>query len=126
MKYYKESSWRGISYKQSKEDQPEWSHLAQELPSRKGIRQDRNKGKTRKKTKQLLGDLKDKRGYWKLKEEGLDHIPWRTRFGRGYGPVIRQATSIFRRLHQIKYMHLKVQTTLVSKKPFCTFLIAAW
>jgi hypothetical protein len=24
---------------------------------------------------------------WKLKEEAMDNIPWRTRFGRGYGPV---------------------------------------
>jgi len=26
---------------------------------------------------------------WKLKEEALDHKFWRTRFGSGYGPVIR-------------------------------------
>jgi hypothetical protein len=46
------------------------------------------KGRRGRRCKQLLGDLKDKRGYWKLKEEGLDHIPW-----RGYGPVRLQATS---------------------------------
>jgi hypothetical protein len=34
--------------------------------------------------KQLLGDLKEKRRYWKLKEEALDCTVWRTRFGRGY------------------------------------------
>ena len=39
--------------------------------------------------KQLLGDLREKRGYWKLKEEALDRPPWRTRFGRFYGPVVR-------------------------------------
>jgi len=39
--------------------------------------------------KQLLNDLKEKRGYWKLKEEILDHILWRTGFGRGCGLVIR-------------------------------------
>jgi hypothetical protein len=43
--------------------------------------------------KQLLGDLKEKRRYWKLKEETLDRIIWRTRFGRGYGPVVRQTTE---------------------------------
>jgi hypothetical protein len=43
--------------------------------------------------KQLLDNLKKKRGYWKLKEEALDHTLWRTRFGRGYGPVVRQATE---------------------------------
>jgi hypothetical protein len=28
--------------------------------------------------KQLLGDLKEKRGYWKLKGEALDYTVWRT------------------------------------------------
>jgi hypothetical protein len=27
---------------------------------------------------QLLDDLKEKRGYWHLKEEALDHTLWRT------------------------------------------------
>jgi hypothetical protein len=43
--------------------------------------------------KQLLDDLKEKRRYWKLKEEALDHTLWRTHFGRGYRPVIRQTTE---------------------------------
>jgi hypothetical protein len=43
--------------------------------------------------KQLLDDLKEKRGYWKSKEEALDRTLWRTRFGRGYGPVVRQTTE---------------------------------
>ena len=30
---------------------------------------------------------KEKRGYWQLKGETLDHL-WRTGSGRGYGPVI--------------------------------------
>jgi hypothetical protein len=37
--------------------------------------------------KQLLGNFKEKRRYWKLKEEALDRTLWITRFGRGYGPV---------------------------------------
>jgi len=28
-----------------------------------------------------------------LKDEALYHTLWRTRFGRGYGPVVRQATE---------------------------------
>jgi hypothetical protein len=43
--------------------------------------------------RQLLDDLKKIRGYWKLKEEVLDRILWRTRFGRDYGPVVRQTTE---------------------------------
>jgi hypothetical protein len=38
----------------------------------------------------LLENLKEKRGYWKLKEEALDRSLWRTSFGRGYRPVVRQ------------------------------------
>jgi hypothetical protein len=43
--------------------------------------------------KQLLDDLKEKRRYWKLKEEALDRILWITRFGRGYGPVVRRTVE---------------------------------
>jgi len=38
--------------------------------------------------KQLPGDLKERRRYRKLKEEALDRTLWRTRFGRGYDPVV--------------------------------------
>jgi len=37
--------------------------------------------------KQLHVDLKEMRGYWKLKEEALDRTAWRTNFGRGCGYV---------------------------------------
>jgi hypothetical protein len=46
-------------------------------------------GRRGRRCKQLLDDLKEKRKYWKLKEEALDHTQWITRFGRGYGPVVR-------------------------------------
>jgi hypothetical protein len=42
--------------------------------------------------KQIL-DYKEMSGYWKLKEEALDRTLWRTRFGRGCGPVVRQTTK---------------------------------
>jgi hypothetical protein len=44
-------------------------------------------------SKQILYDLKEKRSYWKLKEEEIDRTVWGTRCGRGYGPVLRQATE---------------------------------
>jgi hypothetical protein len=50
-------------------------------------------GRRGRRLKQLLGDFKKKRGYWNLKEEELDLILWRTRFGRGSGPVLRQTTE---------------------------------
>jgi len=37
-----------------------------------------------------LGDLKEMRKYWKLKVETLDGTVYRDRFGRGYGPFVRQ------------------------------------
>jgi hypothetical protein len=50
----------------------------------------RKQGRRRKK---LLDDLKEKRGYWKLKEEALDRTLWGTGVGRGYGPVVKQTTG---------------------------------
>jgi hypothetical protein len=50
-------------------------------------------GRRGRRPMQLLDDLKEKRRYWKLKEEALDFTLWRTRFGRGYGPVVRQTTG---------------------------------
>jgi hypothetical protein len=44
----------------------------------------RGKGRT-----QILDGLKEQRGYWKLEERTPDCTVWRTRFGRGYGPVLR-------------------------------------
>ena len=38
--------------------------------------------------KKLLDDLKDRRGYCQSKEEALDRTVWRSRFGRGFGPVV--------------------------------------
>jgi hypothetical protein len=45
----------------------------------------RRRGRRRK---QLLDDLGDRRGYSHFKEEALDRIKWRNRFGRGCGPVV--------------------------------------
>jgi hypothetical protein len=50
----------------------------------------RRRGRRRK---MLLDDLGDRRGYSHLKEEGLDRIKWRNRFGRGCGPVVWQITD---------------------------------
>jgi hypothetical protein len=50
-------------------------------------------GRRGRRCKQLLDDLKEKKIFWKLKEEALDCTLWRTRFGRGYGPVVRQTTE---------------------------------
>jgi hypothetical protein len=38
----------------------------------------------------MLFEYREKRGYWNLKKEALDRALRRTRFGRGYGPAMRQ------------------------------------
>ena len=43
--------------------------------------------------KQLMNDLKERRGYCKLKQEALDHTLCRTCFGRGYEIVVSQTTE---------------------------------
>jgi hypothetical protein len=50
-------------------------------------------GRGGRRHKRLPDDDKEITGYWKLKEEALDHTLWRTHFGRGYGPVVRQTTE---------------------------------
>jgi len=42
--------------------------------------------------KQLLDDFKESGRSWKLKEEVVVHTLWRTRFGTGYGAVVRWTT----------------------------------
>ena len=43
--------------------------------------------------RKLLDDLKERREHSHLKEEALDHTMWRARFGRDFGPVVRQTTK---------------------------------
>jgi hypothetical protein len=50
----------------------------------------RRQGRRRK---NLLDDLKHRRGYCELKEEALDLTMWRNRFARGFGPVVWQITD---------------------------------
>jgi hypothetical protein len=50
----------------------------------------RRRGRRRK---ELLDDLKDRRGYCHLKEKALDHTMWRNRFGGGFVPVVKQNTE---------------------------------
>jgi len=40
-------------------------------------------------SKQLLYDFKEMTGYWKLKEEALERMLWRTGFRGGYEHVLR-------------------------------------
>jgi hypothetical protein len=50
-------------------------------------------GRRLRRRRKLLDDLKKRRGYSHLKEEVLDRTMWGARFGRGFGPVVRQTTK---------------------------------
>ena len=50
-------------------------------------------GRWGRRHEQLLDEFKEKREYWESKDEALDCTHWRASFGKGYGPVIRQATG---------------------------------
>ena len=48
-------------------------------------------GRLGRRRKQMLYDLQEKRGYWKLKENALDFTLWGTDCGRGCGTLVKQA-----------------------------------
>jgi len=50
-------------------------------------------GRRGRRRRKLLDDLKERRGYSRLKEEALDRTMGRAGFGRGFGPFVRQATK---------------------------------
>ena len=50
-------------------------------------------GRRGRRCTKLLDDFKERRGYSHLKEEALDCTVWRARFGRDFGPVLRQTTK---------------------------------
>ena len=49
-------------------------------------------GRRGRRRRNLLNDLKERRGYFHLNEEALDRSMWRARFGRGFGRVVGQTT----------------------------------
>jgi hypothetical protein len=55
-----------------------------------GIEVTRRRGRRRR---NLLDDLKERKGYSYLKEEALDRTMWRARFGRDFLPVVRQTAK---------------------------------
>jgi len=50
-------------------------------------------GRRGRRRRKLLDDLKERRRESHLKEEALDPTMWRARFGRGFGPVVRQTAK---------------------------------
>jgi len=50
-------------------------------------------GRRGRRRRKLLDDLKGRRGYSHLKEEDQDRTMRRARFGRGFGPAVRQTSK---------------------------------
>jgi len=51
------------------------------------------RGRRGRRRRKLLDELKERRGYCHLKEEALDRTIWRARFGRGFGPAVRETAK---------------------------------
>jgi hypothetical protein len=65
-------------------------HRVTEGKIQRGIEVTGRQGRRRRKR---LDDLKKRGEYYHLKENALDRTMWRTRFGRGFGLVVRQTTK---------------------------------
>jgi len=99
-KCYLESMSRGISIHEIRKRKANWiGHILRRNCLQKQVIEGmikeemevaRRRGRRRK---ELLDDLKDRRGYSHLKEQFLDRAMWRHRFGGGFGPVVRQNTE---------------------------------
>jgi hypothetical protein len=63
--------------------------LKRDIEGKVQVRMEMSRRRGRR-SKRPLDDLREKTWHWKLKEEALDRTLWRTRFGRGYGPVVRR------------------------------------
>jgi chorismate mutase len=50
-------------------------------------------GRRGRRRRKLLDGLRERRGYSHLNEEAVDRTMRRVRFGRGFGPVVRQTTK---------------------------------
>jgi hypothetical protein len=51
-------------------------------------------GRRGRRCRKLLDDLKERKGCSHLKEKALDCTMWRARFGRDFGPVVRQTSKL--------------------------------
>ena len=64
-------------------------------------------GRQGRRRRKLLDDLKERREYSRLREKSLDRSIWRARFGRGFGPVVRQTTK-WMNIHTHTHIHTQV------------------
>ena len=71
-------------------------------------------GRQGRRRKKLLDDRKERRGYSHFKEEAMDLTMWTARFGRCFGPVVRQTT---------KWMNMELTLRAGCWTKFCMYLL---
>jgi len=69
-------------------------------------------GRRGRRRRKLLNDLQERRGYSHLKEEALDRTMWRARFGRGFGPVVRQTTKWMNEYYTLTLCYVDLDTQI--------------
>jgi hypothetical protein len=88
-------------------------------------RKDKRKRRRERRHKQLFDDQRGKRRYLYLKEEAIDCNGWRTRFGKGYGPVARKTTQ--GRVHtNIGHTLLQKANTVTVMRAFIAKNVKIW
>jgi hypothetical protein len=78
-------------------------------------------GRWGRRRRKILDDLKEMRGYFHLKEEALDRTMWRARFGRGFGPAVRQ-TADWNEIKRRRSWFVRVGHLWSEKKTLCSRL----
>jgi hypothetical protein len=76
-------------------------------------------GRRGRRRRKLVDDLKERRGYFNLKEEALDRTMWRAGFGGGFGPVVRQTATWMK---DLKYGAADILNTINVKLIFLSKL----
>jgi hypothetical protein len=89
-------------------------------------------GRRGRRRKKQLDDLKERRGYWHLKEEPLDRAVCRTHFGSVFGPVVRQTAKWMvnerwreRKCH-IALNHVTVETSRNMTSTLISLSLSIW
>ena len=80
-------------------------------------------GRQGRRRRKLLDDLNERRGYSHLKEEALDRTKWRARFGRGFGPIVRQTTKWMNRSNTNNKFHNILRPTVCKDRPLPLFTV---
>ena len=127
LKYYIQSWRTGTSYiNYIQRKNANWiGHILPMNDLLKHVSEGNTEGRTEvmerwgRRCKQLLDDLTEKTGYWKLKEAS-DHTLWKTPFSRGYGPVRRQLQNEWLNEYFYRISHLMQASTLKTLLLHCT------